>query len=246
MSMTLVSDAPFMSFLADTVLGTDFSFKPPVPVVMVVEDDDDVRKSLQWQLSSLGFETSVFRTPQQLIELAEFPPFGCLIVDYRLPGQDGIQLLETLRQKECDLPFLFISGHGTVDTAVAAMRLGAIDFLEKPLDTQRLLDTVRRCIDADRNRYETKKKIEVVSKRMETLTRRESQVLDRIVDGLMNKGIANNLDVSVKTVETHRSSLMRKIGVQTSAQLVRLTVEWRAAVASNDHASGLSRMACRP
>lgn len=233
MSTTLAADVPSMSFLAGTILGGNLSFEPPGPVVMVVEDDDDVRKSLQWQLASLGFEIRAYRTPEELLALATFPSHGCLIVDYRLPGQDGFQLLENLRGKECHLPFLIISGHGSVDRAVSAMRLGAIDFLEKPLDTQRLLETVRQCIREDRSRYQSQKQIEVVSTRMATLTPRESQVLDRIVDGMMNKGIASSLDVSVKTIETHRSSLMRKIGVQTSAQLVRLTVEWRAAVANN-------------
>lgn len=194
------------------------------PTVFVVDDDEAVRESLRFLISSIGLRVEAFSSPTEFIDAYRPDRPGCLILDMRLPGLSGLQLQEHLRQRAMDLPIIFVTGHGDVPMAVSALKAGAFDFLEKPYSDQQLLDRVQHCISEDTRRRRDYAERAALRERFALLTPRERQVLERVVAGKPNKVIARELSISGKTVEVHRARVMEKMQTNSLANLVSMCV----------------------
>ncbi|MDJ0860956.1 MAG: response regulator [Gammaproteobacteria bacterium] len=191
--------------------------------VFVVDDDDAVRRAVDLLLESVGLHSSTYASAEAF--LADYDPAspGCLVLDVRMPGTSGLALQEILVSRGVEIPIIFITGHGDVATAVRAMKAHAFDFLEKPFNDQELLDRIHEAILHDaRNRGERASSAEI-AQRMAKLTRREGQIMAMIVEGKSGKVIASALDISEKTVQTHRARVMEKMRASSVAELVRMT-----------------------
>jgi FixJ family two-component response regulator len=198
--------------------------------VFVVDDDEGVRRSLALLLGSVGYRVSPSASARQFLN--EYDPHrpGCLVLDVRMPEMSGLELQRELNQKGAALPVIFITGHGDVPMAVEAMKHGAFDFIQKPFRDQDLLDRVNRALQLDAShRAELVHRDELVRRR-DSLTPREHEVMDLIVEGKANKVIAQDLSMSERTVEIHRSRVMEKMGARSVAQLVRMSIELGARV----------------
>jgi len=192
------------------------------PTVYVVDDDDGMRNALSALLSTVGFTTSVFSRAADF--LAQFKPDdpGCLVLDIRMPEMSGLELQQQLNRRGSMLPVIFITGHGDVPMAVQAMKEGAFEFIQKPFRDQDLLDRINHALQQDaENRKGVAKRAEI-TRRLESLTPRERQVLDMVVDGGANKVIAIDLGLSERTVEIHRAKVMEKMGARSVAHLVKM------------------------
>lgn len=196
--------------------------------VFVIDDDEDVRQSLRWLFESVNTQVEDFASATAFLERVRTDCPGCVILDVRMPEMDGLELLQALQARFIRLPVIMISGHGDLPMAVRAMQLGAIDFLQKPVNHQQLLERVRLAVAEDRRFRSEFGDPVAMSARLDHLTPKEQAVLDKMVHGRANKTIARDLGVSIRTVETHRANLMRKLGVQSVADLVRLTLPLRA------------------
>ncbi len=195
------------------------------PVAYIVDDDDAIRDSLQWLLESVRLRVKSYPTAQAFLDDYTEDQCGCLIVDIRMPGMSGLELLEVLAAKNSRLPVIVITGHGDVPSAVRAMKTGAVDFLEKPVVDQMLLDRVQQSIEAHRKVIEDRLRHAQVEDRMKRLTPREREIMASIVKGASNKAIASELGLSYKTVEVHRSRVMEKMEANSLAALVRMVLK---------------------
>jgi FixJ family two-component response regulator len=195
--------------------------------VFVIDDDEDVRASLKWLFESVRIPAATFASPAEFLNDPRNGGPGCMVLDVRMPEMDGLQLLESLREHRIGLPVIMITGHGDVPMAVKAMQLGAIDFVQKPVNHQDLLERVRKALQADERFRAELGDPRVIAERLEQLTPKEHEVLRGIVSGLSNKMIAADMEVSVRTVETHRAHLMRKLDARSTADLVRLSLAFR-------------------
>jgi two-component system response regulator FixJ len=198
------------------------SDKNDTPVIYVVDDDDGMRRALDTLLSTVGYKTAVFARPGAF--LADFKPDspGCLVLDIRMPDMSGLEVQQQLNRKGSMLPVIFITGHGDVPMAVQAMKEGAFEFIQKPFRDQDLLDRINHALRVDaENRTTVARRAEVLH-RLESLTPRERQVMDLVVDGAANKVSAIDLDLSERTVEIHRAKVMEKMGARSVAHLVKL------------------------
>ena len=196
----------------------------PVRTVYVVDDDEAVRDSLQWLLEGSSYRVRSFASAEDF--LTEFEPegVGCLVLDVRMPGMSGLELQSELATRNVDLPIVFVTGHGDVPMAVAAMKSGASDFIEKPFDQAALKSVVERTLArAGDAAVEQDVRRQNVA-RLARLTLRERQVLERIVAGRLNKQIADDLGISIKTVEAHRANIMEKLEAGTVADLMRVAL----------------------
>ena len=194
-------------------------------LVYVVDDDEAVRDSMRWLLEANSFSVTTFASAEQfLARLPDPEPVACLLLDVRMPGMSGLELHEELVRRGSALPLIFITGHGDVPMAVSRMKKGACDFLEKPFSDAQLrqlvADALARAEAARRGLREER----VACERVERLTGRESQVLELIVAGRLNKQIADDLGISIKTVEAHRANIMDKLGARTMADLMRIAL----------------------
>ena len=190
----------------------------------IVDDDEAVRGSLRMLLKSLGIPAVTHGSAAEF--LAEYDPeqAGCLILDVRMPGMNGLELQDELNRRGAIIPVIFITGHGDVPMAVEAMQHGAVDFLEKPFSDKDLSDRVRHALSADLRNRELLGEKDQIRARIAMLTPREQQVLRLVTLGKANKVIAGDLGVSQRTVEIHRAHLMEKMGAATLAHLVRMTM----------------------
>lgn len=189
--------------------------------VTVVDDDPMVLRSLDRLLQSAGFDVQVFSSPQDFLEKRTADASGCIVMDLSMPGLSGLELQETLFGT-CDRrPVVFISGHGNVPQSVQAMKAGAVDFLTKPLDEAKLIGAVRIAIDRDHKAREQRAGQASVTERLCALTPREREVLAGVVSGKLNKQIAAELGTAEKTIKVHRARMMRKMLVDSVAELVR-------------------------
>lgn len=195
---------------------------PPKPHVCVVDDDAMVRTSLQMLLEVLGMRVSTYADAAAF--LADPSALGCdvLLLDVRMPGMSGLQLQAQLNERHADVPILFISGHGDIPMAVRAMRAGALDFLQKPFNEQVLIDWIQTAIQRRESARDRADGADEVRRRLASLTPREREVLDAVMEGKANKVIASDFGVSLKTVEQHRSRMMSKLGVRKVADIFRL------------------------
>ena len=194
------------------------------PTVFVVDDEEAVRDSLQWLLESKGLKVALFDSAEAF--LAAYSPSlpGCLVVDVRMPGMSGLELQEKLAELHYALPVIFITGHGDVPMAVQAVKHGAIDFLEKPFNDKDLLAIIERSLEHDRQQRERLQQASSAQSRLASLTPREREVMELVVAGKLNKLIADQLDISIKTVEAHRAKVMEKVGAHSLAELVQIVV----------------------
>ena len=192
------------------------------PTVYVVDDDDAMRRALDALLSTVGYKTAVFSRPSEFLENFKVDSPGCLVLDIRMPDMSGLELQQHLIRIGSMLPVIFITGHGDVPMAVQAMKEGAFEFVQKPFRDQDLLDRINHALKQDaENRSTVARRTEVLH-RLESLTPRERQVMDLVVDGAANKVIAIDLDLSERTVEIHRAKVMEKMGARSVAHLVKL------------------------
>ncbi|MGA8007941.1 MAG: response regulator transcription factor [Thiomonas sp.] len=192
--------------------------------VYVVDDDEAVRDSLQWLLEGNDYRVRCFESAEGFLTRFDPREVACLIIDVRMPGMNGLELQDELLRRGCTMPLVFITGHGDVPMAVDTMKKGAIDFIEKPFNEVVLRDLVDRMLqkarlDADQQQAEASR-----GALLGRLTARESQVLERIVAGRLNKQIADDLNISIKTVEAHRANIMEKLSVSTVADLLKIAL----------------------
>ena len=197
----------------------------PEPTVFIVDDDDAVRRFLSGLIASVELRVEAFASARDFLEAYEPGRPGCRVLDVRMPGMSGLELQRELADRAIDLPVIILTGHGNVQLAVHAMQAGAIDFVEKPCDNELLLDRIQRAVAENvRVGSERIKRIEI-AERKQLLTPREREVLDLVVAGQTNKGVARHLDISEKTVEIHRANVMRKMQATSLADLVKMTTD---------------------
>jgi FixJ family two-component response regulator len=192
--------------------------------VFVVDDDEAVRDSLRWLLEANGYRVQCFSSAEQFLEAYQPSQLGCLILDVRMSGMSGLELQERLIADDSSLPIIFVTGHGDVPMAVSTMKKGAMDFIEKPVDEAELRKLVERMLERSRSESSAAQQHRAAAERLSKLTAREHQVLERIIAGRLNKQIADDLGISIKTVEAHRANIMEKLNVNTVADLLRLAL----------------------
>jgi two-component system response regulator FixJ len=197
-------------------------------VVHVVDDEEPVRKSLAFLLTMSGFTVRVHESATHFLDAAPTVVKGCLVTDLRMPDMSGIDLLERLRMMRTTIPAIVITGHGDVPMAVAAMKAGAIDFIEKPFEDEILIEAIKRAASQLDDAVEMSTDVESLRARLDSLSVRECQVLTAIVAGLPNKTIAFELAISQRTVEVHRANVMSKMQARSLPELVRMAIALEA------------------
>ena len=192
--------------------------------VFVIDDDAAVRDSLALMLGLQGYRTSVFADAEAFLAAWKDDWAGCVVADVRLPGQSGVELQDALRKKAISLPFVIITAHGDVATARAAFRSQAVDFLEKPFDSEQLFAAVRTAFALEERRFLRTDGQRKDAEKLGRLTAREREVLEQAAQGLHAKEIAEVLGISPRTVEVHKTRIMEKLGVRNVAELVRFVI----------------------
>lgn len=195
-------------------------------VIYIIDDDEAVRESLLFLLKTSGYEAQAFGSGEAFLQSYRPDPysFGIIISDVRMPGMSGLQLQEELQLRQIRLPLVFITGHGDVPMAVSTLRKGAVDFIEKPFNLSHIKEVIDRLMQSEAARAEQARQDRAVQALMNRLTAREQQVLGRIVAGRLNKQIADDLSISIKTVEAHRANIMEKLEVTTVADLMKVAL----------------------
>ena len=191
-------------------------------IVYVVDDDAGMRKSIQLLLGTSSFDVRLFEAAEQAIDAIDTRRSGCMVLDLRMPGMGGMELLRRLKERLPDFPIILISGHADVATAVRGMRLGALDLLEKPFEPQALIDAVRNALETSKAAVQRRAEVGSMLARFDALTERERQLLKMVVAGKPSKQIARELGISLKTVANHRASVMAKTQASNAADLARL------------------------
>jgi FixJ family two-component response regulator len=190
--------------------------------VFVVEDDDDVRRSLHRLLTGLGFDVRSYASATEFLDEAPGPGPACLLVDYRLPDGNGLDVQRAIRTRGETFGVVFLTGHADVPTSVKAMKAGATDFLTKPVDADALKTAVDRALAESAQDYARRLELDAFRTRLSSLTPREHEVCALVVEGLLNKQIGDRLGTSEKTIKVHRARAMKKLGVGSVAELARL------------------------
>ena len=192
--------------------------------VFIVEDDAAVRDSLGLLLGLQGFRTQSFSCAEDFRRIYQPSWAGCLLLDVRMPGMNGLELQESLRRQGLALPVIIMTAHGDITTVRTALKSGAVDFLEKPVDPAALLAAVRTALDADAARRRTALEAEGARQRLSVLTARERQVMELVAKGCHNREIAETLGISPRTVEVHKARVMEKLQAQSVPELVRIVL----------------------
>ena len=195
------------------------------PLVLVVDDDPSVRKSLSRLLESADYAVEVFASAGEFLARGPHPGPCCLVLDVKMPGLTGIQLQEMLAATGRRMSIVFVSGHADVPTSVKAMKAGAVDLLTKPVDVRDLIAAIRRAMTRDEHERATETRLAEVRRRVAMLTARETEVFARVVTGMLNKQIGAALGIGEKTVKVHRARVMEKMQAGSVAELVRLADE---------------------
>jgi FixJ family two-component response regulator len=198
---------------------------PVRPAVYVVDDDPSVRVAMERLLKSVGLTVTTFASAREFLDQATPEWSGCLIVDLRMPGMGGLDLQDQLSARKVSLPVIFLTGYGTVPASVRAMKAGAVDFLEKPVDDQTLLDAVHTALERDRGARRNQAEMQGLRQRLAILTPREYEVLTFIISGRLNKQAAAELGTTEKTIKVHRARIMEKLQCASLAELVRLAAK---------------------
>ena len=200
------------------------SLIPKKGTVYVVDDDEAVRDSLQWLLEGKDYRVRCFDSAESFLSRYDPREVACLIVDIRMGGMTGLDLQNRLIERQSPLPIVFITGHGDVPMAVDTMKKGAMDFIQKPFKEEALVDLVERMLEQAKSTFSEHQQSASRDALLGKLTSREGQVLERIVAGRLNKQIADDLAISIKTVEAHRANIMEKLGANTVADLLKIAL----------------------
>ena len=188
----------------------------------IVDDDEAIRDSLSWLMESRGISCKTFPSAESCLEAWNATFAGCILLDIRMGEMSGSELFDRLVERGCQLPVIFLTGHGDVPLAVSTLKNGAFDFVEKPFNDNLLVDRVLEALKLDDERRQAAASADSVNRRLAQLTPRERQVMERILAGKLNKVIADELKVCMRTVEVHRASLFEKMGVKTAVELAQV------------------------
>jgi two-component system, LuxR family, response regulator FixJ len=202
------------------------------PTVFVVDDDASIRDALSLLISLKGLRASVFASAESFLAVYDESWRGCLLTDLKMPGMNGLELQATLRERGVTLPVVVLTAHGDVNTTRAALKNGAVDFLEKPVEDDVLLDVLTNAIRIDEERHRAQTQRAQTAARLGRLTPRERHVLDLLAEGLQHREIAERLAISPRTVEVYKARMMEKLQCRTLAEVVRIGVEARAETAA--------------
>ena len=200
------------------------SLIPKKGTVYVVDDDEAVRDSLQWLLEGKDYRVRCFDSAETFLGRYDVREVACLIVDIRMGAMSGLELQNRLIENHSPLPIVFITGHGDVPMAVDTMKKGAMDFIQKPFEEEQLLSLVQRMLEHAKGTFSEQQDAANRDALLSKLTLRESQVLERIVAGRLNKQMADDLGISIKTVEAHRANIMGKLNANTVADLPKIAL----------------------
>jgi two-component system, LuxR family, response regulator FixJ len=192
--------------------------------VYVIDDDEAMRDSLNFLLDAAGFNVTLFESALNFLDALPGLDFGCVVSDVRMPGLDGIELLKRMKASHSAFPVLIMTGHGDVPLAVEAMKLGAVDFLEKPFEDDRLIGMIEAAIRQAEPAARSEAVAHDIAARVATLSPRERQVMDGLIAGLSNKLIARDYDISPRTIEVYRANVMTKMQANSLSELVRLAM----------------------
>ena len=192
------------------------------PIVCIIDDDEAIRESLRLLLYAGGLSSFVYESADSFLEEEEHPTFDCMLLDMRMPGTNGLELFKILSRKHLPYPVIFITGHGDIPLAVSAIKLGAYDFLSKPFQDGELLEKVRSAINYYQSSREHLLELQDLQTRVDSCTPREQDVMRLLAKGLPNKGIAETLGISPRTVEIHRANVMDKMAADSLPALVRM------------------------
>ncbi len=190
-------------------------------IIHVIDDDEAMRDSMTWLLEGEGYAVACYDSAASFLAARNEHMRGCIVLDVRMPEMSGLELHEKLEALGSRLPIIFVTGHGDVPMAVGALQRGACDFIEKPFNNEDLLTRIRRALELDAQRSARQQRDSAIAQRLEQLTQREREVMQLVVAGKLNKQVADELDISMKTVEAHRARVMEKMGVRTLAELVK-------------------------
>lgn len=200
------------------------SLIPKKGTVYVVDDDEGVRDSLQWLLEGKDYRVRCYDSAETFLSRYDAREVACLIADVRMGGMTGLELQDRLVERKSPLPIVFITGHGDVPMAVNTMKKGAVDFIQKPFQEDALVTLVERMLEQAKGAFSDHQQAASRDALLAKLTSREAQVLERIVAGRLNKQIADDLGISIKTVEAHRANIMEKLGANTVADLLKIAL----------------------
>jgi two-component system, LuxR family, response regulator FixJ len=192
--------------------------------VYVIDDDDAMRDSLDFLLGAADFHVTLFESAQHFLDALPDVSFGCIVSDVRMPGIDGIEMLKRLKSSRSTFPVVIMTGHGDVPLAVEAMKLGAVDFLEKPFEDDRLIGMIDVALKHAESGARSEAAVLDIAARIESLSQRERQVMEGLVAGLSNKMIAREYDISPRTIEVYRANVMTKMQAGSLSELVRLAM----------------------
>jgi len=192
--------------------------------VYVIDDDDAMRDSLDFLLGAANFQVTLFESAHNFLNTISSVDFGCVVSDVRMPGIDGIELLKHLKANRSVLPVVIMTGHGDVPLAVEAMKLGAVDFLEKPFEDDRIIGMIDVALRQAVSGAQSEAMTHDIASRIATLSPRERQVMDGLIAGLSNKLIARDYDISPRTIEVYRANVMTKMQAGSLSELVRLAI----------------------
>jgi RNA polymerase sigma factor (sigma-70 family) len=195
---------------------------PGEATVFVVDDDTSIRTALKRLIKSLGFKVKTFDSAQAFLKNGPHDGPACLVLDVRMPEMSGIELQEQLTNTGLGMPIIFITGHGNIPMSVNAMKAGAVDFIEKPFEDQKLIDAINTAIKKNKKFRTEQAEIKDLQQRVDSLTPREHEVFILVVSGMLNKQIAFDLGMSEKTVKVHRARVMDKMKAKSLADLVRM------------------------
>ncbi len=190
--------------------------------VYVVDDEEAIRHSLEMLIGAVGLKVRVFSSAASFLETFDPSLRGCIVADLSMPGMNGLEMQERLNALDCRMPIIFLSGHGDVPAAVRALQKGAVDFLEKPFNPKILLERIEQAVNADSELSAAAEKSAQINDRIAQLTAREREIMILVADGKSSKVIALDLGISERTVELHRSRMMKKMSARSVADLVRM------------------------
>ena len=196
----------------------------PQQIIYVVDDDEAMLDSMTWLLEGEGYKVACFDSAAAFLGAWRSSLRGCIVLDVRMPEMSGLELQEKLDSIGSHLPIIFVTGHGDVPMAVGALQRGACDFIEKPFHNEDLLARIERALELDSQIAARQQRDNAIARRLDQLTQREREVMQLVVAGKLNKQIADELDISMKTVEAHRARVMEKMGVRTLAELVKIVM----------------------